>query len=338
SIEFNLISGNLNTGIRVGNSDVVAIDGNFIGLQNDIVTPLGNGTNGIRVTTDATNLSIGSNLQNVISENVEYGIFFAGDNSANTTFGTNIITCNQLSGIGYGVTPQTPQPVIDDMTISEVTVSTSSPDGSSVTIWLSQDGCNNDQGASPLTFGTVTSGQAIIPGSFTSGQQYTATVTDPNGISEFSNPFTFVDYPDAEGAGAALSFNGTNQDVSFTTPFTLNEQFTIETWIKTTDNEFTIFSLTDGATSELYLNYNISGPNILTYYATFDADGAGPAPLVTEEANLTTTEIIDGEWHHIALVKNELSVSWYIDGVEQTLELNDMNLSSASFVGDAWLA
>ncbi len=78
--ERNVIGDNATAGIAIGGtgfSEGTSIKGNYIGVGSDGSTPLGNGTRGISVTSDATNTQIGGGLQgegNVISGNFESGV------------------------------------------------------------------------------------------------------------------------------------------------------------------------------------------------------------------------------------------------------------------------
>ena len=204
--DLNIISGNGDHGIIIQVGNGFDIDGNYIGLQSDGSSALGNGGSGIRINGTATNINIGTNLQNLISENVEYGIVYDGNTSQNTALGTNIFSCNQLGGIGYGSGPITPGGTIDEITLTSATVSTGAVDGSTVYVYFADDGCNNDQGIALAGSALVSSGQATIIGGFAPNANYVALVEDTNGFSEFSLPvqanFVIVDNTSDTGTGS----------------------------------------------------------------------------------------------------------------------------------------
>lgn len=184
--DLNIISGNGDHGIIIQAGNGFDIDGNYIGLQSDGSSALGNGGSGIRINGTASNINIGTNSQNFISENVEYGIVYDGNSSSNTALGTNIFSCNQLGGIGYGSGPLTPGATIDDISLTTATVSTAAADGSTVFIYIAEDGCNNDQGIAFAGSALVSGGQATITSGFAPYARYVALVEDVNGFSQFS--------------------------------------------------------------------------------------------------------------------------------------------------------
>ncbi len=187
--DLNIISGNADHGIIIQAGNTFDIDGNYIGLQSDGSTALGNGGSGIRINGTATNINIGTNSQNIIAENVEYGIVYDGNTSSNTALGTNIFSCNQLGGIGYGSGPLTPGATIDDVDFTTASVTTAAADGSSVYVYIADDGCSNNQGVAFVGAGLVAGGQAVISGGFAPSAHYVALVEDLNGFSEFSSPY-----------------------------------------------------------------------------------------------------------------------------------------------------
>ncbi|WP_420576463.1 BspA family leucine-rich repeat surface protein [Ekhidna sp.] len=189
----NIISGNNSRGIYVLSATDVDIDGNLIGLEGDGISPLGNTGNAILLSTSPSNINIGLQLANKISYNDGYGIFYNGLSSLQGPAPVNEITCNTSGGIGFGSTPDATPPTIDTITPTEATVSTTAADGSTVTVWLATDGCSNDQGVSVAGTGVVSSGQAIVSGSFSTGEYYTAYVEDVTlGTSPFSASYFFA--------------------------------------------------------------------------------------------------------------------------------------------------
>ncbi|MEM6642513.1 MAG: LamG-like jellyroll fold domain-containing protein [Bacteroidota bacterium] len=315
STELNIISANENSGIRVGDADGVSIDGNFIGLQGDGASALGNGSQGINVRPDASLVTIGTNSQNFISYNGEFGINFAAGNSLGTTLGLNVINCNVLGGLSFGNTPNpTAKPTIGDMNISEATVSTpGAADGSVCTIWIANDGCNNDQGTTPLFSGFVSAGQAVVPGSFVDGQFYTAYVFDPaTGYSEFSDPFE-------KGVNTAISLDGDDDLVDFGDPSITDfgaDDFTVEMWVR--KNEVNVIN--DNNAGLLKWNQGSSpGTNEWLLNIGIWATGTSQPAFLVESGTTTFAAVSDfelalGEWAHIAGVKQGDAIFLYLNG------------------------
>jgi hypothetical protein len=99
----NTISGNTLSGIVIESpSTKVGVGGNFIGLGSDGTTPIGNGSHGIEVSTDASVLGI-VGAGNVIAFNGGNGIEIdtTGANTGNAIRGNSIFANTQL-GIGFG--------------------------------------------------------------------------------------------------------------------------------------------------------------------------------------------------------------------------------------------
>ncbi|WP_425389492.1 LamG-like jellyroll fold domain-containing protein [Ekhidna sp.] len=187
--DLNIISGNGDHGIIIQAGNTFDIDGNYIGLQSDGSSALGNAGSGIRINGAAVNVNIGTISQNLISENAEFGIVYDGNTSSNTALGTNIFSCNANGGIGYGSGPLTPGATIDAMDFGTALVSTAAADGSSVYVYYADDGCSNDQGIAFAGTGVVSSGQAVVSGGFAPNSHYVALVEDVNGYSTFSSPY-----------------------------------------------------------------------------------------------------------------------------------------------------
>ena len=104
----NLISGNDTSGIKISSSNGNIVEGNLIGTQADGTTPLGNGGNGILLTSpgaDATGNIIGGSLNgaNVISNNGIFGVFLSRQTSnvVKTTITYNSIFGNTSAPIGF---------------------------------------------------------------------------------------------------------------------------------------------------------------------------------------------------------------------------------------------
>ncbi|GAB4240337.1 MAG: hypothetical protein Tsb0034_16740 [Ekhidna sp.] len=319
--DLNIISGNGSHGIRIQSGDGININGNYIGIQSDGSSGLQNNGAGIYIDATPSNVNIGDLGQNFISNNFTFGIFFATNNSSNTALGTNTIACNSSGGIGYSSGPLTPGATIDTMNGTTATVSTAAANGSIVTIWLADDGCDNNQGLAILGSGPVTGGVANITSGFVPGQNYTATVVDVNGISEFSAPFFYNStYPDVEGAGEALSFDGSDDEVALVNlDFTVTDEFTLEVWMyvdPTTGTEDKYIIRQGSTGSQLDYDYFLSyskGSNLISF--GMNDEGAG---VTIDPADF------EGKWNHLAVVYDgdsegaSGSVRLYINGESQT--------------------
>ena len=109
----NVISGNFSEGVYLAGSDHNFVQGNFIGVGADGVTPLGNGTSGVTVGQGASNAILG----NVIADNTVNGVTIYSVNQAGVSQSTgNSILGNSIYGNGNlgidlngdGVTTNTP--------------------------------------------------------------------------------------------------------------------------------------------------------------------------------------------------------------------------------------
>ncbi|MEQ9466760.1 MAG: LamG-like jellyroll fold domain-containing protein [Ekhidna sp.] len=338
--DLNIISGNTSNGIRVQAGDDININGNYFGIQSDGSSALGNGVNGISIESAPTNLNIGDNYQNVISHNLNYGVFFNDSNVLNTTLGNNIIICNAIGGIGFIIAPATTTPTIQSMTTGGATVLTpGAADSSTVSIWVSDDGCNDNQAAAFFTSAPVSGGQADFITAFAPGAHYTATVLDPaTGISEFSAPYFLLPvYPAAEGAGEALSFDGIDDEVTIPHNIDLNlstRDFTIEAWINTssTDGE-TILSKGEGnggSSPDVFIFQKLSTGKLGLEFS----NGS------TSEWQESINDVPLDEWVHVAATYSSglNQVTFYINGVQDgqftyTLTPSDFGDTNPAFIG-----
>ncbi|WP_436514338.1 LamG-like jellyroll fold domain-containing protein [Ekhidna sp. To15] len=320
--DLNVISGNSNRGIRIQAGNSIDIEGNYIGLQSDGSSALGNAGAGIQINSAAINVNIGTTVQNIISENTGEGILFDGNNSQNVALGNNIFSCNASGGIGYGSGPLTPGATIDDISLTTVNISTTAANGSTVNVYFADDGCNNDQGLALAGTGSVTGGIAAISGGFAPGSNYVALVEDANGYSEFSAPFLFVNsYPSAEGAGEALTFDGTDDFVEIPSLDVSGlNALTVEAWIKPNDipngpgNQY--------ATIVGKGSYGAAGTNSVSLYL-FGSDASPFSELrgridnggSVEEVTFDANNLFSGEWVHVALSWNSGDpVNLYVNG------------------------
>ncbi|MCB0583308.1 MAG: HYR domain-containing protein, partial [Phaeodactylibacter sp.] len=115
--------------------------------------------------------------------------------------------------------------------------------------------------------------------------------------------------------GNALHFDGTNDYVSFSSallPTSPNAAWAVEAWIKTTTTEHDVlFSQYEVNTS---LRSTIDIGNINSGKAGFWKKSAPGDGIIVQ----STTSVNDGDWHHIAIVKEGAGagqVHLYVDGV-----------------------
>jgi hypothetical protein len=218
----NLISGNTNQGITVGNTGGMIIKGNRIGTQADGTSALGNGGNGILFNAGPTNTQIGgiaAGEGNRIAFNGGDGVQIdagTGNSILSNSIHSNGTTAQHL-GIDLGTDGATSNDDTDPDTgannLQNVpTITSSSSSGGNTTIqgtlnstastafrveFFSSAACDasgSGEGRTFLGFQNVTTDgtgntaiNASLPVTVTAGEVVTATATDPAGnTSEFS--------------------------------------------------------------------------------------------------------------------------------------------------------
>jgi len=123
--------------------------------------------------------------------------------------------------------------------------------------------------------------------------------------------YTVVAQVIAEGSDAAY-FDGTSNSISFTLTdqsldFGTND-YTIECWMRSaTGGE--VFSTTTSGAVTLKLNVNLNGQIAI---ATTDSATVGGGYVAAITGNTTAT---DGQWHHIAVVKDAGNYHFYLDTI-----------------------
>ncbi len=239
TIDGNLIGGSRGEGIEIEFSSDGSIINNLIGVRPDGITGFGNNTYGINFSTNTINNVIvgGNGSENTIAYNGDDGI-----RTSQTSFGTieilqNNIFCNTNAGIDVSGTPVVDAPIITSVSTTEISGTTTSEDNSNIIIFESTDGCNDDQGTTPVALGVdvVSGGTWTVSGSFTIPGNYTTIVVDDEsnvdgifGASELSAPF-------AASFNNALDFDGINNYVEFVNDdplFDPGAGFTLEAWIR----------------------------------------------------------------------------------------------------------
>lgn len=118
--------------------------------------------------------------------------------------------------------------------------------------------------------------------------------------------YTLGTFQKLPGAGNALAFDGTNDQVEIPNSSLTNfgtGNFTIEAWVKTNATNRTIFETANaGLTRRKELIIDGSGTLV------------GKVTGSNGTATMTGSVINDNEWHHVALVYSSGSSSLYVDG------------------------
>ncbi|MDS4056736.1 LamG-like jellyroll fold domain-containing protein, partial [Accumulibacter sp.] len=125
--------------------------------------------------------------------------------------------------------------------------------------------------------------------------------------------------------GRVLGLDGAGDYVSIadTSSFRALTQGTIASWLKFTDTGFrVIFSVTDGASNQNYLNLFVNNGKL----GAQTVDGNS---WIFE--TVSTATINDGNWHHVAFTVNGSGNQLYIDGTAAARTFNQGNAATSSF-------
>lgn len=166
-----------------------------------------------------------------------------------------------------------------------------------------------------------------------------AAMPDPSGAQAQIWQFVRDVPPVPVVTGRALSLNGTDQFVEVPTPQFGATDLTIEAWVRTTNGGPIVTSVSPslGAGSP-----RVPGENIV-----LAIEPGGSLLFVLNEwdrmmvATSGPTGVLDGEWHHVAAVRQGLSALLYLDGVavptgpENQVTLRPIQL--ANLGGFLWL-
>jgi hypothetical protein len=221
----NVIAGNTSSGvsIRYNGSSYNDVEGNYIGVGKDGVTPLGNGGNGVIVYDGAHHNTIGgvpvsfldspagpaSNGGNVIAHNGVYGVRTNGSAVVGNAIRGNAIYSNADLGIyverDVGIPVLTRAEAYDDDNLLSVDGTlTGTPNMDYELDFFVSEACDpSGEGEGQNYVGTLTlfgTGSGVssfvsvnFPGSYTPGHFLTATATDEEGSSsQFSWCFTIT--------------------------------------------------------------------------------------------------------------------------------------------------
>jgi len=228
----NVISG-LSEGVRLEGAGTSgnAIQGNFIGVQVDEITPLGNASHGVHILNSASNNTIGTGIHNVIANNGGDGVrvvsgtgnrVLANQIYANVGLGIDLggdgVTTNEAGDTDIGPNNLMNFPVITSINMNPATnkVSGTIDTGASgpvqIDLFLDDvaDPSGYGEGKNYIGSATVSAGSWFLtPASpVPSDKVLTATATDANGnTSEFSQARETTP-PTANGASAGQTGSG----------------------------------------------------------------------------------------------------------------------------------
>ncbi|MGB3468372.1 MAG: LamG-like jellyroll fold domain-containing protein [Cyclobacteriaceae bacterium] len=144
----------------------------------------------------------------------------------------------------------------------------------------------------------------------------------------------YVNYPSLPGeAGRALSFDGTDDEVAIDSiPLASYNNFTIEFWIQQAPGSTgrqDIFSqsneINNGSDAEVILASTLDGN---PYFSIRQTDGG------VESTISATQSIDDGEWHHVAYIRNDINLAIYIDGALD-ISSDELSTGAISFPANA---
>ncbi len=109
--------------------------------------------------------------------------------------------------------------------------------------------------------------------------------------------------------GNALHFDGVDDNVSTNTTLgnLSTSNFTIETWVKTTATSGVIVAKRNSASYGNFYSLNVSGTGKALF--EFNQSNVSDYTIIT-----STTNINDGKWHHVAIVRNATQLFIYVDG------------------------
>jgi hypothetical protein len=156
------------------------------------------------------------------------------------------------------------------------------------------------------------------------------------GVNAYTQPATTIYNP--LDLTNSIYFDGSGDYLTLPDDSSLelaNSSFTIEMWVKTTNSTqyATLYSRTpfgfNSGMWSLMMNHASTTAGDLAVYV---ADYNGGSPLLAS----TGVNIRDGNWHHIALVRNSSSWNLYVDGAScanNTWSGTIANLSAGPYVG-----
>ncbi|MDO7850258.1 M36 family metallopeptidase [Hymenobacter convexus] len=160
--------------------------------------------------------------------------------------------------------------------------------------------------AAAILSNSSTSATFRVP--LTAAASGTTTITTPLGTASS----TALAVVAATPPGNALAFDGTDDYVSL--PLLVSNDFTIETWVNTTQTGGTGTQWWQGAglvDGEVGGATNDLGLTLLGSKAAFGLGNAGSADYTI----ISSVNINDGRWHHLAATRQGATLQLYVDGV-----------------------
>jgi|GEM_PF-3029083 len=141
----------------------------------------------------------------------------------------------------------------------------------------------------------------------------------------FSSPVSVTTLEPLELPGNALEFDGTNDYVETTSMVPFGATFTITSWIKT-DGNGAIFCWGENGVNK--------HTNLRTYLGVLRLEvGDGQVDYIS-----ANTLVNDGKWHHVAVVKNNADITFYVDGVaDGTGTSSRLTSPSVSTIGGGYI-
>jgi len=118
-------------------------------------------------------------------------------------------------------------------------------------------------------------------------------------------PLTAVDY----NAGNCLEFDGVDDFVEISNAVSLLPDYTVEMWFNTSVTALTMDLLSGSVSSYHGILIELRANDDLRVLHRNPPSGIGGADIYT------TGSYDDGQWHHVAVVKNGESLKLYIDGI-----------------------
>ena len=149
----------------------------------------------------------------------------------------------------------------------------------------------------------------------------TAGLNNTTFVDESTNGFTVTPTGDVHQgslspyspAGWSAYFDGTNDTITVSGAQTVSGTFTFECWIKTTK-----------PATHIMTKYPGSGSNIDMFGTDFSGRLMSAWPKGTADIT-STTNVCDGQWHHVAFSRNGNTYILFVDGVIESVENNTEN-------------
>lgn len=121
--------------------------------------------------------------------------------------------------------------------------------------------------------------------------------------------------------GQAFRLDGTaNGFVSIGTPATTSQNFTIETWIRRSSATILSNNPNGSFPNGTIFAYGFGGYSLLINQPT---NKLSVSRIGVSEARSNTLTVTDTNWHHIAVTKSGSTLTFYLDGVSDTVTYNE---------------